>query len=257
MKIDLLGVKIDALKKTEILQKIGSDLRLDKSIFIVTPYSESIVAAQSDLEFRNILNSADIALPDGIGILWAAHYLKYGKMFRSLFSIFFNSKKIRDPIPEKISGSGFIWDLAKLAANSNCSVFLLGGFDDTPDIVARELKSKFPNIQIAGIYPGTPQEQRIVEKINTSAADFLFVAFGPVKQEKWIYESLPNLRVKLAIGLGGAFDYIARKRPSAPRFWASRGLEWLWRLLTQPWRLYRIFKGIIGLIYYSFVFKLK
>jgi N-acetylglucosaminyldiphosphoundecaprenol N-acetyl-beta-D-mannosaminyltransferase len=279
MKVDVLGVKIDALKKTEVLDKISTllnedpstSLRAGKPVFIVTPYSETMVAAQKDEEFRKILNAADIALADGVGILWTAKYLelriknkelRIWALVKTLSTIIFNPKYIRSPIPEKISGSEFVWDLAGLAAEKNYSVFLLGGFGDTPEIAAKKLQEKFTDLRIAGVNDFTPSSndgkgRGEVAKINSSGADFLFVALGPIRQEKWIYENLPKLRVKLAIGLGGTFDYIAQKRPYRPKIWATRGLEWLWRLATQPWRLGRIIKGVFGLIYYAFRFEPK
>ena len=176
MKIDLLGVKIDNLKKEEALNTIqglldsSSSFRADKLVFIATPYSESIVAAQKDEEFRNALNFADLSLPDGIGVLWSANFLQFGfspsfqgrgrerggkflKIFydliKSLLAIIFNPNYLRTPIPEKISGSDFIWDLAELAAKNNYSIFLLGGFGDTAELVAQKLKSKFPDLRIS------------------------------------------------------------------------------------------------------------
>ena len=314
MKIDVLGVNIDNLKKIEVINKISglidhpSLLKTGKPVFIVTPYSEFIVAAQKDPEFRNILNSADIALPDGVGILWAAKYLslplkfsifnfqfsKYllacWRLVYSLSAVILNPQYIRSPIPEKISGSEFIWDLAGLSAKNNYSIFLLGGHGETPELVAQKLKVKYPNLKIAGVgnpviaSPNpksgrgnpiaeemasspldvleTPRNDRLattqdlIQKINSSSADFLFVALGPITQEKWIYRNLPNLRVKLAIGLGGTFDYLAGKRPLAPNFLRFTGLEWLWRLVTQPWRVLRITKGVIGLIYFCYKSKI-
>src|SRR3989344_1325032 len=132
MKIDILGVKVNADTKSAVLFSIKKFLGENQKIFIVTPYSEMIVRAQNDPEFREILNSAAFALPDGVGILWSANYLKRKNFLASLFAIIFDPKKIRDPIPEKISGSDFIWDLARLAGEKNYSIFLLGGYDDTP-----------------------------------------------------------------------------------------------------------------------------
>ena len=299
MKIDLLGVKIDNLTKSEVLSEIqnklypSSSLSADKSIFIVTPYSESIVAAQKDEEFRNALNSADLSLPDGIGVLWSANFLQSGfspsfqgrgeergdkflkifyNLIKSLLAIIFNPNYLRAPVPEKISGSDFIWDLAELAAKNNYSIFLLGGFGDTAELVAQKLKSKFPDLRIAGTYSNinlsfphrresssiseSGMTRKAIDTINSSRADFLFVALGPVAQEKWIYKNLPNLRVKLAVGLGGTFDYIAGKRTPAPQILRQTGLEWLWRLFTQPWRLVRIIRGVLGLIWYSVKYKI-
>lgn len=265
MKIDVLGVRIDSFTKEELLHKLRNLLVLNKPVFIVTPYSEMIVAAQRDQEFRNILNSADFALPDGIGILWAAYYLHAkSNLISSLLSIIFKPESIRDPIPEKISGAEFIWDLAELASQKNYSIFLLGGFGDTPNLAAEALKSKYPDLKIAGTASPVNHEiaslslamtQNLINQINSSHTDFLFVALGPGNQEKWIYRNLPNLRVKLAIGLGGTFDYLAEKRPYRPQNWARRGLEWLWRFLTQPWRILRILRGVSGLIWYSWRIK--
>ena len=254
MKIDLLGVNINSDSKIEILQELRAKLNSRKSIFIVTPYSEMIVRAQNDPEFREILNSAAFALPDGVGILWSANYLKRKNFLASLFAIIFDPKKIRDPIPEKISGSDFIWDLARLAGEKNYSIFLLGGYDDTPKLAAKKLQEKFPNLKIAGFSSPAHDDEigdREIGQINTARADFLFVALGPIRQEKWIAKNLPKLSVKLVMGVGGTLDYLASKRTLAPQIWRKGGLEWLWRLLTQPWRFWRISRGVLGLIYYT------
>lgn len=256
-KISVLGVNIDPLTKSEALAEIRHRLRSGEKTFIVTPYSESLVTAQKDSEFRQILNSADISLPDGIGVLWAAKYLesriqnhesRIWTLAKTLLAILFRPSYIRIPIPEKISGSEFVWDLAGLAAENGYSIFLLGGFGDTAERAADTLKAKIPNLRIAGV-SNTPDA-----KIE---GDLLFVALGPVRQEKWIARHLPKLPIKLAIGLGGTFDYLAKKRPYRPKFWATRGLEWLFRLLTQPWRAIRIFKGVLGLIFLTYNYKQK
>ena len=258
MKTNVLGVEINADTKNTIIFLIKKLLGKNRKIFIATPYSEMLVAAQKDSEFKNVLNAADFAIPDGIGVLWAAHYLKTRKLISSLFSIIFRPKSIRDPIPEKISGSNFVWDLAGLAADRGYSIFLLGGFGNTGQLAAAKLKSKFPHLRIAGTFNGGPDDrQEIMRHLTEARPDFLFVAFGPIRQEKWIYNNLPDLPVKLAIGLGGTFDYLAGNRPPAPRFWAQTGLEWLWRLITQPWRVLRILKGVLGLIWYSFKARLR
>ncbi len=259
MKIDVLGVKINSDDKNTILFMIKKLLGERQKIFITTPYSEMLVAAQKDKKFCDILNSSTFALPDGIGVLWAAHYLKYRKFLPGLLSIIFRPRTIRDPIPDKISGSDFVWDLTRLAEDRGYSVFLLGGFGDTPQLVAKKFQKKFPNLKIAGAYSGlsfaekagSEMTEKAIQAISKSQADFLFVALGPIRQEKWIYENLSNLSVKLAIGLGGTFDYLAGKRVLAPQIWASSGLEWLWRLITQPWRIWRVSRGVLGLIWYS------
>ena len=283
MKIDVLGVQINSDTKNTIIFYIKKLLDENKKNFITTPYSEMLVAAQKDTGFREVLNSSDFALPDGFGVQWAAKYLQLTTynlllnlwhLITSLGSIIFYPKYIHSPIPERISGSDFVWDLARLAADRGYSIFLLGGFGNTPGLATAALKKKFQNLKIAGTNNlslrggqqdneaisrlprpsqslGARNDELIIKQINNSNTDFLFVAFGPIRQEKWIAENLPKMNIKLAIGLGGTFDYLASKRMLAPQIWRSVGLEWLWRLMTQPWRLWRISKGVLGLIWYS------
>ncbi|MDP3740702.1 MAG: WecB/TagA/CpsF family glycosyltransferase [bacterium] len=253
MKADVLGVQINTEPKHEILELLDARLDSNISTFIVTPYSESLVAAQKDQEFRRILNAADFSLPDGYGVILASKFLTSPRA---------------SPISERVPGREFFWDLCALAERRGESVFLLGGYGDTPELVTKKLKEKFPNLKIAGIYNklSFPRKresretldsgseagmtEKVINIINSSNASFLFVALGPITQEKWIYNNLSKLRVKLVMGVGGTFDYIAGKKPLPPRFLASWGLEWLWRLATQPRRFWRITKGVFGLIWY-------
>jgi len=264
MKVEVLGVKIDALRKSEVMTQISGRLQRGEQTFIVTPYSESLVAAQKDTEYREVLNSADFVLPDGVGVLWAAHFLKrlatgdersglskFGLLVGTLVSVIFRPDALHDPIPEKISGADFVWDLIELAAKQDKFIYLLGGFGDTTKKAAEKLRQSIPNLKIVGADSGDGGEGT-VEKVNQSGADILLVALGARKQEQWIYANRSKLAPRVLIGLGGTFDYLAGKRPYRPLFWASRGLEWLWRLVTQPWRVGRILRGVFGLIYYSF-----
>lgn len=250
-KIDILGVQVDALHKDEFLDQINSYLipSEKKLRLLATTYSEFIVAAQKDEEFRKILNSADINTADGIGILWAASFLnrkvpnKSSVFFEFLVSAFetaFEQINIKDVIPEKISGADIIWNICELALRNDKSVFLLGGHGD----VASPLKVRFPELKIAGREESNPSDEGLVDKINSSGADILLVAFDPVKQYKWLWENKDRLNVRLAAGLGGTFDYLTGKRKRAPQFFQRLGLEWLYRLITQPWRIKRMWNAI-------------
>lgn len=263
----------------DVLRQIDSRLNQNLSTFIVTPYSESLVAAQKDEEFRNILNKADFALPDGAGVLWAAKFLTSPQSSRppQKFQKEFSGYPEPSPIAERVPGRKFFLDLCALAESRGESVFLLGGFNDTPEIVARKLKEKFSSLKIAGTYApnfsdchcevGRPKQSAhqgdcratlaMTETVNSSKADFLFVALGPIFQEKWISHNFQNLRAKLVMGVGGTFDYIAGKKPLPPRFLSSHGLEWFWRLFTQPKRFFRIAKGVLGLIWLVFRARLR
>lgn len=280
-KIEVAGLKIDAVTKPELLTLIHGCMSVNKKSWITTVYSEFLYAALENPKIMEMLNKADFAVADGIGVFWARRYLEipltaksyWGKILQALWqikyslaAIVFNPQWIKslDARPsyaeasegsrykenkswEKIVGADLIWDLAKLAADNNLSIYLLGGFENTPELVKQKLISQYPNISISTSNKN-PNDPAIIEDIKKSSADMLFVAYGPIKQEKWIAENLPKLNIKLAIGVGGTFDYIAGKKSAPPKFIRYSGLEWLWRLVMQPYRFKRIINATFGLI---------
>ncbi len=209
MRIDILGVKIDNLTMDEALERIKG--------FVVLPYSEFIVRAQKDKEFRNILNSADLSLCESRGLQIVARFL--GKRLK-----------------ENITGVDLIYRLSG-------KIFLLGGKEG----VAEKVKEKL-NTEIVGVEHGYQDLDKVIEKINNTKPEILLVSLGSPRQEKWIYENLKKMpSVKLAIGVGGAFDFISGRIKRAPKFIQKIGLEWLWRLILQPQRVKRIYNGVIKL----------
>ncbi len=270
-KVSIAGLKIDATTKSDFLSQILLRTKAGQKTWVTTPYSEFLYHALRDKQLLETLNQADFAVADGIGIFWAKKYLEiplttknfYAKIIQalwqmnySLWAIIFNPKWIKSALPEKIPGSDLVWDLANLASNNNLSIFLLGGFGDTPQLAADNLKLKNPKIKIAGVSNKHPDDPILYQTIKKASPDILLVAYGPIKQERWIAENLPNLPVKLAIGLGGTFDYLAGKVPLPPKIMRAMGLEWLWRLFTQPKRIARIFNATFGLMSEIFLCKL-
>ena len=267
----VLGVKINNLKRTQVLEKIKQFVTSQKPHQIVTVNAEFLVAAQNDPGFRMILHTADLNTADGMGVLWAAKYLTLPitdlpliKWLQSIWqliytglAVVFYPSYIKTVIVEKISGTDLIWDIAALAEREGYRLFLLGGYENTPELVKEKLLQKYPRLKIAGLYSGRPEEEGIVEKINQTKPDILLVAFGPVRQEKWIAENLQKLRISAAIGLGGTFDYLAGKKPLAPHFLRSRGLEWAFRLITQPYRIKRIYTAVIVFPWYCLLYKIQ
>jgi N-acetylglucosaminyldiphosphoundecaprenol N-acetyl-beta-D-mannosaminyltransferase len=247
-KVDIAGVYVDAITKNETLSAIKGFLNDGKKHYIVTPYSEQIVFALKDEEYRRVLNNADLALPDGIGILWAAKFLNekgiYFTFIATLFEIILSPASIRTVIPQQITGRHLVYDLVKIAQEKNYSLALVGGEENVAAQAAYELKKNFGNLKINLALSGRPFDEQIIKEIAESNSDILLIAYSPPKQEKWMAHNLSKLNVKLAIGLGGTFDYIAKKRPTAPKFVHYMGLEWLWRLTTQPWRAKRIWNAV-------------
>lgn len=255
------GLKITAESKSTITRVLEERLVAGQKTLVVTPYSEFLVASMKDTGVKEALNKADIAIADGISIQWAATLLAKPlkakfylfKVFEAVFEalylglqILISPQKIRTIIPEKIVGADFIFDLAALAAKNNWSMHLLGGYGDTTSKAAAKLTTLHPELKITTSTknPGDPSVFTDLEKIKP---DMLLLAYGPIKQEKWLVDHWSQLPIKMGIGLGGTFDYIAGAKKLPPRIVRDSGLEWLWRLLTQPARFKRIWQGTWGL----------
>ena len=222
----ILGVKIDRVSFSEALAKIQAFLMVDELHQVTTVNPEFIVTAQNDANFEEILNKSDLNVPDGFGLQCAAWFLG-------------------QKIDERITGVDLTWEIAKIAAENNYSIFFLGAAEGVAEIAAHRIKLLNPELKIAGTYSGSPSEEGIVERINSTSADVLLVAYGAPRQEKFIAENKGQLKVKLAMGVGGTFDYIAGIVPYAPIWMRKCGLEWLYRLFTQPKRAKRIFNAVI------------
>lgn len=208
-KISILGVGIDNLTMAEVLRKIEDFLADAQPHYIVTPNPEFLVLAQKDRQFKDILNQADLAVPDGTGLILAARFL-------------------RRPLSQRITGADLMEQICQKAAQKNWPISLLGAGPGVAETAGQNLKKKYPGIKI--------------EK----EAPILFVALGAPKQEKWIVNNLANRpSVKLAVGVGGAFDFLAGRVRRAPYFLRKIGLEWLWRLAIQPWRIKRIWRATV------------
>jgi N-acetylglucosaminyldiphosphoundecaprenol N-acetyl-beta-D-mannosaminyltransferase len=221
MKVELFGIKFDNLTMDEALENIRG--------FVVLPYSEFVVRAQKDEEFRNILNSADFCLCEGKGLYFMARLL---------------GKKLK----QEINGVELIYKLNQKSKIKNQKIFLLGGKEDVVEKTAEKLGDS-----VIGFEHGYQDLDKVIEKINLAKPEILLVGLGSPKQEKWIYENLSKLpSVKLTIGVGGAFDFISGQIRRAPRILQAIGFEWFWRLTFQPWRVKRIFTGVTGLSWMTF-----
>jgi N-acetylglucosaminyldiphosphoundecaprenol N-acetyl-beta-D-mannosaminyltransferase len=144
-----------------------------------------------------------------------------------------------------VTGSDGVPIIAERAAEKGWKLFFLGAAPGIADTAADILRERHPGLQIVGVYSGSPapeEEDALVEMVNNSGADILFVAYGAPQQDKWIARNLPRLQVSMAMGVGGAFDFIAGVIPRAPLWMQRFGLEWLFRLYLQPWRIRRILR---------------
>lgn len=240
--MDILGIRIDEYTPDEALSRAKEFLAQNEPKMIFTPNPEMVVHAQKDAYFKEILNKSNLNLCDGKGI--------------ELVS----SKKLH-----RIPGVDFMLSLCELAAKEKKSVYLLGSGQDKVIRQTKEnLIKNFPNLQIVGFHRGPTislggevdeeENEPILEDIILMAPDILFVAFGHGKQEKWLYEFLPQLpSVKIGMGVGGAFDFISGSVKRAPKSMQKWGLEWVWRFFRQPSRFFRIWNATGKFLWLFFV----
>lgn len=259
-EIKILKVNFNNISLTEASDLVIKWAKEERQKHICTPNPEIVLLAQKNPKFLNILNGSDLNIADGIGILWAAKYLslikndksKWLKRFKGLITlaaIIFNSKYIKNPLRERVTGVDLMDQICKKAVNNKIRIFLLGAAEGVAEKVKKILEEKYLGLHIIDTYAGSPEEKfekEIIKKINSSEAHILFVAYGAPTQELWIDRNLGKIpEVKVAIGVGGAFDFIANIHKRAPKWMQKLGIEWLYRLFQQPSRLKRIYNATI------------
>lgn len=258
--IKILKVQFDKITLKEATQMALGWAKGDTQKQIVTPNPEIILQTQKNHKFLSVLNKADLSVPDGTGILWASKYLKItettfnkwlkiSKWLFSLSTITFYPKYIRSQLPERITGTDLMQNICKHCPNERIKIFLLGGQENVVQKAKDVLETNYPGLNISGVYSGSAEEKEektIIEKINHSEAKVLFVAFGSPNQEMWIARNLNRIKtVKVAMGVGGAFDFISGEIKRAPKWMQKFGIEWLFRLLKQPLRIRRIYNATV------------
>ncbi len=250
--VELLGVRFHNLSRTEAARAIAGLAQTGRRAYVVKPYSEFMPRAARDRVVREMLNGAELCLADGVGILWAARYLSLrGGAVRALWqvplslaSLALKPDAIRRPLKENMAGVDLTWEMLAELENVGASVFLLGGTEDEMHGTLRQLEVRFPRLRIVGAHRGYfdtsgPENEAVIAEINAVSAQALLVAMGFPLQEQWIAANLDRLNVNVAIAEGGSFSFISGVTRRAPTWMRSAGLEWLFRLVRQPWRLRR------------------
>lgn len=232
-RIDILGVGIDNVSLDEAERIITEHILTGAELASVfTPNADIIERCRSDKtgELRALYNSASLSVPDGIGVVKA-------------------SRLLRTPLTERVAGIELAERLLSSAAESHFPVYFLGGGDGIANAAANNMRRTLPELVIAGTHHGFfdkhgTENETVISDIEKLGAKLIFVCLGAPTQEKWIAENtiaLSKAGVLCAVGLGGSFDVWAGKVKRAPRFIRSIGLEWLYRSLSSPKRIVRIF----------------
>jgi len=241
-RIKLFQVGIDRVDNQDTIQRIEEFIVSKKPHQVVTPDTLAVLRARKDSEYQAILKSADMVTPDGAGILWAAAALHY-------------------PLPERVTGIDIIHNICRLAAKKGYSLYLLGSYPGVASEAALNLSKKYPGIKIAGTHHGyfgcedrencenvkngnngesKEEEEKIIAEIKENRPDILLVAMGVPKQEKWINKNLKSLNIPVCMGVGGSFDVLSGRIPRAPLWMQKHGMEWIYRLIKQPNRAFRV-----------------
>lgn len=229
-RIEILGVPVDLVTLDQAMVSFNRLMEAEGCSLVVTPNSEIVVRAGKDPDLMRIIRSADLVIPDGIGLVYA-------------------SRILGEPLTERVTGIDLLSYILDWLEQHGKSIYLLGSSPPTAEgpgvaeLAATRMKEAFPNLKIAGTHHGyfkSEDETDIVEAINGSGADFLCVALGAPKQEQFMDGHRNELRVNGAIGVGGSLDVWAGTVKRAPEFYQRHGLEWLYRFAKQPSRYKRM-----------------
>lgn len=222
MKTEILGIQFDNLTQQEAAQRGAELLAEDKFHYVVTPNPEFILACEKDPVFRDILNKADLVLPDGIGVVYSA-------------------KILGTPLKERVPGVEFAEDMLACLNEMGGRLYLLGAKPGVAEKAGARILERYPNIVLCGTRDGYFQdEQDVLLQVAAARPDLLFVCLGAPKQEKWMARWGAHTGARLAIGLGGCLDVFAGDVERAPEAWQKLGLEWAYRLKKEPRRIGRM-----------------
>jgi N-acetylglucosaminyldiphosphoundecaprenol N-acetyl-beta-D-mannosaminyltransferase len=226
-RFPVLGVLVDGVQIPEVVQQVESWVqRRENCHFIAVTGMHGVMEAQHDAEFRMVLNSADLVVPDGMPLVWIGRLRGH-------------------QLARRVYGPELMLSVCESAATRGMRHFFFGGAPEVPEKLAQLLRKRFPGLNVVGAYSPpfgavTRQEdQEIIAGINAAAPDVLWVGLSTPKQEKWMHAHRDRLSVPVLIGVGAAFDINSGMKRQAPVWLQERGLEWAFRLIQEPRRLWR------------------
>lgn len=226
-RIKFMNTEIDNLTMKETLDEIDKLILKNDKSYVVTPNVDHIVMLETDVELKNIYRDASLILTDGKPLLWI-------------------SKWYKTPIKEKISGSDLFPLLCEMAAKKGYSMFFLGAAEVVAAKAAENLKKKYNGLKIVGTYSppygfekDEIESEKIIDMVKEAHPDILILGLGSPKQEKFVYHYCKDLGVPISLGLGASLDFEAGNIRRAPKWMSNHGLEWLYRLIKEPKRMFK------------------
>lgn len=232
-KVNILGVQFDSITMKDAVERSIRFLETQGLSMIFTANPEIVMMAHKEEEFLQIINQGDMVVADGVGVVIGA-------------------KMLRRPMPERVAGYDLVQNIFKEIKDRSKTVYLFGAAPEIAKKAAKRMVKQHPGLHIVGYHDGyfdKEEEARIISEINRLKPDILLVGLGAPKQEKWIYNYKDEIDVRLCIGVGGSFDVMSGNVKRAPKFFIRLGLEWFYRLITQPTRIKRMLKLPLFLVF--------
>ena len=271
--INIFRIHVTLLKQAEVIELCKKWLKEPGQHHIVTANPETLLLVRKDQWLNDIVRGASIITADGFGVCWAATFFETSasvdsiyavlKIFlKTLFNLLFRKETNGRSIPERVSGSDLLWKLVEIAKNENKKIYLMGGTNGTARRAAEKINLFYPEINIAAFEPdheATPYATyELNNEIEDYSPDIVFVAYGTPKQEEWINQNLSRFKsIKIAMGVGGALDFIAGNTSRAPLRLQNHGLEWFWRFTQRPTRIFRVLRAIVEFPIFILLSRLK
>ncbi len=224
--VNIAGINIDDITMEQAVKKIYYFISSNENHSIYTPNAEIMMDGISDSKMCKVLNDADMLVADGAGVVLA-------------------SKILGKPVRQKVSGVDLAKNLLAASSKKPIKFFLFGGKPGIAEKAQANIVCDYPSAEVVGTRNGyfTDEDtEKIIDEINNSGAEVLFVCLGAPKQELWIHENKDKLHVKASLGVGGTLDVLAGNVKLAPDFFRNHGLEWLYRLYKEPRRSKRMLK---------------
>ena len=223
--IKILGVPVHPMTMKQAVDSLEQRMLAGEQTFVVTANAEIIMMCQEDAAYNNIISQkAELVLPDGAGAVWAGRHLGY-------------------KVPERVAGFDLYNQLLALSAKKGYKAYFFGGSPGIAEAAKAKSEEMYPGVKIVGCHNGYFTDAdipAIIEAINQSGAEMLFVALGAPKQERWILAHREELKPRILMGIGGSFDVLAGKMERAPKWMQDASLEWAFRLYKQPSRFMRM-----------------
>lgn len=226
-RMKFLNIEIDNLSMIESIERIDELIQKRRPSYLVTPNVDHLVKLEKDIEFMKVYEEADLILTDGMPLIWI-------------------SKILKKPIKEKVSGSDIFPKICELASKKHYSIFLLGAAEGVAAKAANNLENKYKGLIIAGTFSPSygfendeNEVKNIINKINEAKPDILAVGLGAPKQEKFIHKYKNELNVPISLAIGASIDFEAGNIKRAPLYMQKSGLEWFYRFIKEPRRMFK------------------